>query len=196
MPYRGYNFINSYSHGHAADNHSYHCGHCNRDVLGHIVASYDTTEGVNKWLLCTSCGNGSVLTKDNILYPSSLVGKNLEGLPSDTATAYLEARRCFSINAYTACELICRKILMHVAVEKQAEEGKSFEYYVDHLASLGYVTTPMKPWVDLIRAHGNKSTHKLEAPDPKRAESTLLLTSLFLEIIYEVEQRASKYTTP
>lgn len=196
MPYRGYSHIDGYSHGNSTYNHSYHCGHCNRDVLGHIAARYDTTEGIINWLLCTSCGNGSVLTKEGILYPSPLVGKNLEGLPSAVASAYLEARRCFSITAYTACELICRKILMHVAVEKNADEGKTFEQYIDYLTSLGYVTMTMKPWVDLIRQHGNAATHKLESPDPKRAESTLMLTSLLLEIIYEVEQRASKYTTP
>ncbi|EEF78683.1 hypothetical protein MDMS009_2856 [Methylophaga thiooxydans DMS010] len=34
------------------------------------------------------------------------------------------------VNAYTAAELICRKILMHVAADKGADEGKSFAAYL------------------------------------------------------------------
>ena len=109
MPYRGYEYIRGYSHGHAEYNHSYHCGHCNREVNGHVAASYDTNEGIVKWLLCPSCGNGSVLTKEGILFPTSKFGSDVEGLPDLVQKAYDEARNCFSIGANTSCELICRK---------------------------------------------------------------------------------------
>lgn len=194
MPFRGYSQIKSYQYAQSAFSLSYHCGHCNRDVSGLITAKYDTGEGEVRYLVCTNCGDGSVVTKEGVLYPPSLIGQNLEGLPKDIEMAYLEARRCFSVKAYTACELICRKILMHVAVEKKAKEGDSFENYIKHLETLGYVTPPMKPWVDLIRTHGNTSTHKLEPADPQRAESTLMFTAELLRIIYEMEHKAGKYT--
>lgn len=98
-----------------------------------------------------------------------------------------------SINAFTASELICRKILMHVAVDKGAKEGEPFNTYLEALESLGYITPPMRTWVDLIRKHGNDSTHKLEPPDKVRAESTVMFTAELLRIIYEMDHMASKY---
>ena len=98
-----------------------------------------------------------------------------------------------SVNAYTASELICRKILMHVAVDKGAEEGKGFESYIDHLQAKGYVTPPMKEWVDTIRKHGNSSTHQLEQPSKSRAESTIMFTAELLRLIYEMDSMAKNY---
>ena len=54
----------------------------------------------------------------------------------------------------------------------------------------------MKRWVDLIRKHGNEATHKLDAPDKARAESTVMLTAELLRVIYEMEHMASKYAGP
>ena len=173
--------------------HSFKCGNCGTSGSGHVVAAYDTDDGPIKWLLCTSCGDGSVITRNNTLYPSSKFGPSLQGLPTELAIAYDEARNCFAVNAFTACELICRKILMHVAVEKKATEGDNFENYIKYLESLGYVTPPMKGWVDLIRTHGNKSTHKLESPDKRRAESTLMFTAELLRLVYEMQHYSNQY---
>ena len=53
----------------------------------------------------------------------------------------------------------------------------------------------MKKWVDLIRKHGNISTHKLESPEKTRAESTIMFTAELLRIIYEMEHIANSYDT-
>jgi Domain of unknown function (DUF4145) len=65
--------------------------------------------------------------------------------------------------------------------------------YLGALESAGYITPPMKRWVDLIRKHGNDSTHKLESPDNARAESTVMFTAELLRIIYEMDHMASTY---
>jgi hypothetical protein len=135
---------------------------------------------------------GSVYTRGEI-FPGVVFGPSLGGLPKDVEQAYEEARACMSINAFTATELICRKILMHVAVDKGAKEGESFNAYLGALESQEYITPPMKRWVDLIRKHGNDSTHKLEPPDKARAESTVMFTAELLRIIYEMDHMASKY---
>ncbi len=99
-----------------------------------------------------------------------------------------------SVSAYTACELLCRKILMHIAVEKGAKEGESFSEYLSILGEKGYITPPMGKWVDLIRQHGNKAAHLLEPPDRTRAESTIMFTAELLRLIYEMEHMANQYT--
>jgi hypothetical protein len=173
--------------------HSYTCGHCNRPVSGVVVSTYRTVLGHVEWVLCTNCGYGSVLNDGN-LYPGTVFGPVIEGLPKDVSDAYSEARNCYSINAFTSTELICRKILMHVAVEKGAKEKESFESYLTFLGEKGYITPPMTAWVNLIRQHGGKATHLIEKPDRKRAESTLMFTAELLRLIYEMEHLASQYT--
>lgn len=58
--------------------------------------------------------------------------------------------------------------------------------YIDYLASEGYVTPPMREWVELIKNHGNESTHKLKSPERVRAEGTLLFTAQLLRSVYEM----------
>ncbi len=169
---------------------AYVCGHCGTKVSGAVVARFHG--GNTYWLMCPECERGSVYTNGKI-FPGVAFGPTLQGLPKDVAESYEEARRCMSVNAFTASELICRKILMHVAADKGAKEGEAFGAYLTHLESAGYITPPMKKWVDLIRKHGNDSTHRLEPPDKTRAESTVMLTAELLRVVYEMEHMASKY---
>jgi len=185
--------------------HQYTCGFCGSKVSGAVVASQTfTTEGPGtpsgnrthtvKWLQCTHCAFGSVWN-DATIHPGVPFGPDLNGLPDDVSKAYQEARRCMGVNAYTAAELICRKILMHVAVEKAAKIGENFGSYISYLEQNGYVTPPMKPWVELIREHGNQSTHELDTPNEQRAQSTVMFTAELLRLIYEMEHLASKFAS-
>jgi hypothetical protein len=142
---------------------TYTCPYCARDVTGAVVASY-AAPGPGPWCLwlrCPRCGKGAVL-EEGILHPSAPFGPDIEGLPVQVAEAYDEARNCIGAGAYTAAELICRKILMYVAVDKGADAGKPFTTYLDHLEKAGYLAPAMKGWVDLTRQHGNLATHELD----------------------------------
>ncbi len=177
---------------------TYTCGYCGTRVSGAVVAGYDWQDSAsnsysNKWLLCTHCCQPSA-SINRTIFPGSPFGPSIMGLPREVNESYGEARRCMEVNAYTAAELICRKILMHVAADKGAEEGKSFAAYLTYLEEQGYVTPPMKGWVDLIRQHGNKSTHKLNSPEKERAQSTVMFTAELLRLVYEMEFMANKFT--
>ena len=171
---------------------NYTCAHCSTKVAGAVVSLWDET----RWLMCPNCGEGSVRTNARIVYPSVPFGPHVDALPPGVAQAYTEARACMSAGAFTAAELICRKILMHVSVEKGADKGLSFAAYLTHLEEKGVVTAPMKGWVDLIRQHGNQSAHELPAPDQARAESTVMFTAELLRLTYEMSALAKKYAPP
>jgi len=79
------------------------------------------------------------------------------------------------------------------SVDKGAGPGRSFAEYVDYLAAQGYVTPPMTPWVDLIRKHGNESTHDLPAPERERAEGTVMFTAELLRLVFEMEFMTKRY---
>ncbi len=196
MPFHGLIYIAKPDSGSSSAWHQYTCAYCDTKITGAVVA-HATAPGSmtpnTKWLVCTGCGGPSVVTPSGQVYPSVPFGPLLEGLPTEVNAAYSEARQCFSVSAFTACELICRKILMHIAVDKGAKEGDTFEHYIAHLESLGYVTPPMKAWVKLIKDHGNKSTHRLAAPDTTRAQSTLMFTAELLRLTYEMDYISQQY---
>lgn len=175
------------------DYHDFTCGHCGQRVSGATIAR-NANGPLRLWLLCQSCMKGSVRI-DNSYFPSVMFGPTLDGLPDDVADAYDEARRCMSVSAFTGAELLCRKILMHVAVDKEADEGKSFAFYLSFLEKEGYITPSIKEWADLIRQHGNHATHKLETPSKEQAEDTIMFTAQLLRIVYEMEYLKNKYTT-
>lgn len=182
--------------------HSYVCGHCGQQTSGAVVAVYPVNAaGVMEmhpvlWLCCTACGMGSVKNGTSAVVPSVPFGPSIQGLPQDVKTAYSEARQCLGANAPTAAELMCRKILMHIAVDKGARERDTFKHYIEFLENAGYVTPPMKRWVELIKDNGNESNHLLAAPDRKRAESTVMFTAELLRLVYEMEYLANLHAPP
>ena len=193
IEYGGHPFDNSHN---ASTKVSYTCYFCEESVSGVVVRHYKNGDNgqLIHWLLCPNCSHGSVKDRDNNVYPILVTGEKISGLSGIVKKSYEEAKICFSVQAYTACELLCRKLLMHIAADKGAEEGKSFQYYIEYLQDKGYVSSPMKSWVDLIRQHGNISAHEIEEPNKQRAENTLTFTALLLKFIYEAEHFASKYT--
>jgi uncharacterized protein DUF4145 len=194
-PFQGHRNVSRHEGGTNQSWFPFTCGHCGRDGSAAVLASMGPNGNMVRWLQCPTCGEGSVEADgvSSYLYPGVAPGPSLEGLPNEVEAAYEETRRCMSVNAYTACEGLCRKILMHVAVEKGAKEGDSFVSYVNHLEKSGYVTPPMKPWVDLIRQHGNEAQHLISPSDKTRAEATLMFTAELLRLTYEMDYMSKKY---
>jgi len=182
------------------------CGHCGRATAAAVIG-YTEDENVH-WLRCTGCGMGLVSNYAevpfaqadagavHVLSPSALVGEPVEGLPPEARAAYREARASASAGAYTATELVCRKLLMHVAVDKGAKGNLRFVEYLDYLKSEGYVTRPMAPWVTRIKDHGNEATHELPSTDEARALDTLSFTTQLLRSIYEMEFKMRQPEAP
>jgi Domain of unknown function (DUF4145) len=180
----------------------YICGHCGHLVSGRVVAGYrkkaNNGKGKNysdiMFILCTSCAKGSVWLSDGTIIPGNSPAEALQGLTPEVNAAWEEARNCFAINAFTGCELLCRKILMSIGVDKGADEGKSFKYYINYIEQQKYITPPMKPWADRIRLNANDTTHKLAPPDRKHCEDTLMFTKQLLVLVYVMENEAKNYT--
>lgn len=178
--------------------YGYVCGHCGRSASGAVlaVANNDSGQPAVRWLQCPTCHRGAVWHYEGTVVPGVAFGPEIEGLPADVNQAYEEARRCMSANCLTAAELMCRKILMHVAVEKGGKEGEAFAFYIDHLATAGYVTPPMRDWVKLIKDHGNLATHRIDTPSLERAQGTLLFTAQLLRSVYEMGHIAARFAKP
>jgi len=139
------------------------------------------------WLQCTNCTEGTVQSRDGATYPPPIPGGGVTALPAEIERVYGESRACFAVGAFTACELMCRKILMHLAVDVAgAQPGDTFTAYVDALEDQGYITTGLKPVVDTIRGRGNAATHELPASTEGEARTTLTIVEHLLRSLYEI----------
>jgi hypothetical protein len=107
------------------------------------------------------------------------------------------------MGSFTAAVLCCRKLLMHIAVEKKAKEGLSFQTYVEYLSEKNYIPPDGKEWVDHIRDKGNEANHEIKIMKKEDAEDLLIFMEMLLKFIYEFpskvkkrkEQEVSKTTT-
>ena len=74
---------------------------------------------------------------------------------------------------------------MHIAVEQDADEDKSFQYYVEYLQNNNLITATSSSWVDKIRQMGNRANHDLTQSSKKDAEIILNFTAMLLTTTYE-----------
>jgi DNA-directed RNA polymerase subunit RPC12/RpoP len=137
---------------------AYTCAHCGKAV-GAVMA-WEKLDQSSVAVVCPVCDSATVLMGGE-QFPGVRFGGQVEGLPGDVSTLYTEARECMGGSAYTAAVLLCRKILMHVAVEAGADGGLKFVQYVQHLWNEHYVPPNAKGWVDHIREKGNEANHEI-----------------------------------
>jgi hypothetical protein len=185
------------------------CGHCGRAVGAEIVydsvmwgnvrgSTYVPQPSAGLWLLCPYCGEGSVRARNSgIIYPAPRPGLTLEHPPAEVVRAWEEARSAYSVGAYAAAEMMCRKILMHVAVDKGlAKVGQSFVSYMNALQAAGYITTGLEEVVDQVRDRGNVANHDLPASSEQESHVTLMITQHLMEAVYELPGMAAAPAQP
>ncbi len=122
----------------------------------------------------------------NVLDPALLPTKEeveafYESLPEAVAAAFKEARSSMKAGLFTAAELTCQSILMHVAVQKNAGEGLDLAGCISHLEAQGYVTPDMKAGLEHFP---DRTAHELIEPDHQRARGTLRFTWELLRSVY------------
>ncbi|MHC4573357.1 MAG: DUF4145 domain-containing protein [Planctomycetota bacterium] len=144
--------------------------------------------------ICYNCKHPTYFY-ENKQYPSPPFGDHIEGLPDDVSGLYQEVRDCTSVNALTAAVMVCRKLLMHIAVDKGADKGKYFQEYVDCLAAQ-YITPANIAWVDKIRDVGNAANHEIPSITREDAEQIITFTGMLLRLVYDFPGRLKGETAP
>src|SRR5262249_29827720 len=136
---------------------SYTCGYCgivvgsNRGFREEPMADNDY---INHLIyVCPFCSQPTYFGYGS-QKPCVAFGNDVASVPPSIQALYQEARQCMTVCAFTGAVLLCRKILMNVAVSKGAPEGKKFIEYVEYLDTVGYVPPDGKKWVDHIRKKG------------------------------------------
>ena len=74
---------------------------------------------------------------------------------------------------------------MYVAVNEGADEGKSFQHYVDFFDQGDLVPKRCKGWINKIRTKGNEATHRIPSMHKPDLQTILNFTGMLLKIVYE-----------
>lgn len=169
----------------------FQCGYCSSIVSsekGIRLGVHDDGSGLIEGrgiYICPNCKGPTFFDLNDVQHPGSLVGAELEHIPEDIKVIYQEARRCISVNANTGAVLLCRKLLMNIAVSLGAVIDKSFAYYVQFMFDEGHITKNSLEWVDHIRKQGNSATHEIVIMTNEEAKLTLLFTEMILKNNFE-----------
>lgn len=163
---------------------SFKCGYCGKDVAP--SSGYFGQNPAVSILICPNCSNPTFFTTDGEQNPKTRLGEEIQGITDlGVAALYNEARDCTAVGAFTSAVLICRKILMNLAVQHGANENEKFIYYVDYLATAGYVPPNGKAWVDEIRKKGNEATHEIKIMNEPEAKQILKFVEMLLRFNFE-----------
>lgn len=164
------------------------CGYCGRYVGAD--RGYAVHNSTWRIYICPGCGKPvfyDLTTHEQV--PGPVFGSEVEHLPTGVKDLYKEARACVAAGANTAAVLTCRKILMHIAVEQGADEGKSFIEYIEYLAESGYIPPHGRGWVDHVRRRGNEANHEIEIMQPDDAKDLVTFVEALLKFVYELPRR-------
>jgi hypothetical protein len=162
---------------------SFYCGYCG--VKTGVKIGYTQNNGPGLIYICGGCNRPTYFERLEKQIPAPILGNPVLHLSHELESLYDQARRCTQIEAYTATTLICRKILMHVAVECGAQAGLKFIEYVEFLSNNGYIPPNGKAWVDVIRNKGNEANHEIVIMQKDDAAQLLKFIEMLLKFIFE-----------
>lgn len=162
---------------------SFQCGFCNKHVASEKGWQHNTGGPHFIWV-CPFC-QGPNFFDEGYQTPGVAFGELVEKLPADVGSLYNEARAACAAAAYTAAVLSVRKLLMHIAVEKNAKPNQPFITYVEFLAAQGYVPPNGQGWVDHIRTKGNEANHEIVIMTATDAKELIKFSEMLLKFIYE-----------
>jgi len=163
-----------------------------------VVVGFTHTK-TTKWLRCANCGFGLVKNGPTT-WPATAPLRTPDGLPVLERDAWTEVRNTLGVGAHTAAVMLCRKMVLHVAIAAGLDpvgsngQGPSFGRSVGFLQEQGYITPPLKLWVDRIRDVGNEANHELPAIEASVALDVAEFTLQLLVLMYELPARMNAST--
>lgn len=173
------------------------CPHCTGNQALRVARSEDDIA----WFRCVTCLGGFVSNQGTIS-PSTRPLRTPDKLPPGDLAVWEEVRTCLGSGAYMAAVMLCRKLLLHLAVENglESENAKGhapgFAECVKHLQKAGVITQQMLEWVEPIKDVGNTANHKIATVSQDQAEQVATFTLQLLVLAYELRMTPAAPPAP
>ena len=111
-------------------------------------------------------------------------------MPSGMCEIYDGVSACLEKGLPAASVILCRNLLVHIAVEKGAKQGDSFSNYLAFIEKKGYVPPVIKPKFEEVIKIGNKANHYTAKISQKEAKKIVGFMQAFLTLFYEYQDMA------
>ena len=138
------------------------------------------------WIGICNCCHNPVLVRETGLeiYPHPLPSPTDERIPEHIRNDLIEAKICFSVNAFRGCAVLARRALQSACLDRGASKDKLVNQ-VEEVASKGIITNDLKEWANVVRWVANDAAHPdKQAVTKEDSEDVLKLAEQFLYVIY------------
>lgn len=172
------------------ENKSFTCGYCGEKIAsdrGYKIGNGrdGSSNQIGGIYICPNCQGPNFIDPQRVWHPGHVFGRTVKNVPEKLNELYDEARKCHKENCFTASVLLCRKMLMNIAVEQGAKENLKFISYVKFLSDKGFIPPNGKKWVDHIRKKGNEATHEIKMMEESESKDLISFTEMMLMFPYE-----------
>ncbi|NQT22063.1 MAG: DUF4145 domain-containing protein [Candidatus Omnitrophica bacterium] len=176
---------------------SYTCGHCGESLasqIGYRGMNEATRSNEGLIYICHYCHKPTYFDLiDGNIIPGNPYGEKIDDIHDKPVNdLYEEVRLCMSCGAYTASVMCSRKLLMNIAVSKEAKEGLSFAEYVEYLSEKGYVPPDGKEYLTHVKDMGNEANHKIAIAKKEDAEDLIDFLGMVLQFNYKYPAKLKK----
>ena len=167
------------------------CGYCGSFVSSH--SGYSSHENRSGGLanalyiyICPHCKLPTLRTyAEDWQSPSHPPGAFIEHVPDQLAKLYDEARAAAGANAHTAAVMVCRVLLMNIAVDRGAKRRETYDFYINYLFEGHYLSPDGKQVAEYVKRLGNDANHKIVIMDSDASGAVIRIIEALFRQIYE-----------
>lgn len=190
---------------------SVYCPHCGKYTsVERLITTTSTTIGnrpvtfptswynskIKKswWMAkCNSCeGVMLVLDEGEVIYPTPQPSPTDVRIPEIIKCDIQEAKKCFSVSAFSATVVMARRAVESICIDKGANKGNPLHKQIEEIRQKGIITEDLKEWATEVRYTGNTGAHAGMQPTRQDAESILHLAEQFAHVIYVLPEMAKE----
>ena len=161
----------------------YICYFCNKTVASSV--GYDGSVGYIH--ICPHCNRPTYFYGGRIQVPKPLPLSPVTGVEDNVRDLFEEARKCISTESYTAVAMLCRKLLMNIAVDQGAKKNKKFQEYVEYIQEENLVSKNAKELLTEIKDIGNDANHEISQVSEEQANQIIKFINEVIRQIYRVK---------
>lgn len=143
--------------------------------------------------ICNACGRPTVGSQGGRFPAPFRRPVRFGNLPDMVSAVWLEAQKCATAGAFTGAVMLCRKLLMHVAVEKGADDDKSFAFYIRYLDSEGWLPSQTgTERVTRLKKIASEANHLIVMMSAADCKQVFAFTALLLDLVYELPAKMAQ----
>ncbi len=171
--------------------HDWQCGYCGNQVA--TTVGYQSGRQFNanpsqllRIYICPHCQLPTMTTGDFYWrLPAYPPGTFIEHVPTQLAALYDEARAAAGANAHTAAVMVCRVLLMNIAVDRGAKKRQTYDFYINYLFEGHYLSPDGKQVAEYVKRLGNDANHKIVMMDSDASGAVIRIIEALFRQIYE-----------